>query len=177
MEHYPSGAFDVIVEGGTKYPDILGCGEYPFLIVSDRVISTWRKAEITCFHVNSVGIAEVKSRKLEDAIPPKYFRVEIEGKCDIDLTASQVKVKYVCPECHRVIEYPTLAHERSYRMVPSSWDGCPIFRDVVLYPRVNFCTEEVMRVAGQQQFTNFRFESMTGPFDTGSKGIDYMNLE
>jgi hypothetical protein len=176
VEHYPRGAFDVIVEGGTKYPDILGCGAYPFLIVSEVVIKVWQQAEITCFHTYPVGIAEVKAKKLRDVAQPQYFRVEIDGKCEIDLIASGVKLIRVCPECHRVIERPTLPHERSYRIKPDSWDGCPIFRDSVLYPRVSFCTQKLLNLAGQHRFTNFRFEPMTGPFDSASKGMDYLKL-
>jgi hypothetical protein len=174
VEHYPSGAFDVIVEGGAKYPDILGCGAYPFLIVSELVVTAWQQASITCFHTFPVGIAEVKSKKLRDQPRPQYFRVEIDGRCDIDLVASGVKLIRICPECQRIIEQPTLPHERSYRMKPGSWDGCAIFRDAVLYPRVSFCTEQMLKVAGQHRFTNFRFEAMEGPFDSASKGIDYL---
>lgn len=176
VEHYPSGAFDVIVEGGTKYPDILGCGAYPFLIVSETVITAWQQAGITCFHTYPVGIAEVKAKKLRDVTPPQYFRAEIDGKCEIDLTASGVKLIRVCPECSRVIERPTLSHERSYHMKAGSWDGCPIFRDSIHYPRVNFCTQYVLNLASQHRFTNFRFEPMLGPFDSASKGVDYLKL-
>jgi len=174
VKHYPGGAFDVDVEGGTKYPDVLGCGAYPFLIVSERVIAAWHEAGITCFHSYPVGIADVKSKKLRDVLPPRYLRVEIDGRCRIDLDASGVEVIRVCPECHRVVEHPRYPFVHGFRMVPGSWDGCPVFRDPVLYPRVNFCTQVVLELAGRYQFTNFRFESMEDPPDPASKGIDYL---
>lgn len=173
-ENYPSGAFDVIVEGGTKYPDVLGCGAYPFLILSEAVITAWHGAGITCFHTYPVGIAEVKSKRLRDVAPPHYSRVEIDGRCQIDLVASGVEVIRICPECHRVITRSRYPFQHSYRMVPGSWDGCAVFRDPVLYPRVNFCTQVILDLARQHRLTNFRFEPMEKPPDPASKGIDYL---
>ena len=134
VKHYPSGAFDVVVEGGTEYPDVLGCGTFPFLIVSEGVINAWHEAGITCFHTYPVGIADVWSKELLNVLPPRYLRVEIDGQCLIDLNASEVEVIRVCPRCHRVIERPRYPFRHGYRMVPGSWDGCPLFRDVELYP-------------------------------------------
>lgn len=174
VENYPSGAFDVLVEGGSKYPDILGCGAYPFLIVTEPVVMAWQKEGITCFHTYPVGIAKVKSRKLQGVLPPRYLRVEIDGRCKIDLTASGVDVIRICPECHRVIERPKYPFEHGYRMETGSWDGCALFRDPILYPRVSFCTHAILELARQHRFTNFRFELMDKPPDPTSNGIDYL---
>lgn len=173
VEHYPSGAFDVVVEGGIRYPDVLGCGAYPFLIVSEAVVAAWHTAGITSFDIYPVTVIDVRSSALRSVAPPAYFRIEIKGTCQIDLEASAVKLVRICPECHRLIERPTLAQERRYIMKPGSWDGSPIFRDAVVYPRVNFCTRQVLDLAFKHHFTNFRFEPMAGPFDSASSGIDY----
>lgn len=174
VEHYPSGAFDVTVEGGSTYPDVLGCGAYPFLIVTDAVAATWREAGITCFHAFPVNVAEVKSRKLRDLTPPTYARVEIDGRCRIDLRASGIPVERLCPECGRVIERRPYNFAHTWQMAPGSWDGSALFRDVDLYPRRSFCTQVVMDVARQYRFTNFRFELMSQPHDPGSSGIPYL---
>lgn len=172
VENYPSGAFDVILEGGTKYPDVLGCGAYPFLIVTESVIKAWYEADITCFKTYDVGVAEVKSQKLRDVIPPRYFRVEIEGSCQIDLAASGIEVVHFSPECHHLVTRSSQV--AGFKMVAGSWSGCDLIRDAQLYPRVNFCTEKVLATARHYRFTNFRFELMQGPFDSSSKGIDYL---
>lgn len=172
MESHPEGAFDVIVEGGTKYPDVLGCGAYPFLIVSRRVIDAWFGSGITSFHTFPVGIAKIRSKKLMDVVPPSYFRVEIDGRCRIDLADSGLRVVRSCPKCHHLWTDPMVPS--GFQMVPSSWDGSALFRDEVLYPRVSFCTEAVLTLAREYKLTNFRFEPMEGPFDSSSKGIDYM---
>ena len=171
-EYYPSGAFDVIIEGGDRYPDILGCGVYPLLIVSESVIDDWHKAGITSFHTYPVNVEDVLTKKLRRVPTPKYFRVEIDGNCKIDLEASGLRVIKYCPECHYLSTEPAVS--LGFKMVPGSRDGSPLFRDADLYPRVNFCTELILELAGKYKRTNFRFESMEGPFDHFSRGIEYL---
>ncbi len=171
---YPIGDFDVIVEGGVKYPDVLGCGAYPFLIVSEVVVNDWFDAGITCFTKYNVGVAEVKSKKLVDVPKPNYYSIEIEGRCKIDLDASGLKIKRKCGVCGNMTT--KLLTSDGFKMVPNSWDGSDLFRDIDLYPRVSLCTEKVMKLAGENQRTNFRFEPMEGPRESFSKGIDYLKL-
>jgi hypothetical protein len=177
VNHSPSGAYDVIVEGGTKYPDILGCGAYPFLIVSEKVIGVWQAAGINCFHTYPVNVAGVRSKPLRNITPPAYFSVEIEGSCRIDPVASGFKVIRICPECHRVIAQPVIPDEHRYVMENNSWDGSPLFRDPIQYPCVSFCTQQVLELAGQHHLTNFYFENMDVPLYRAGKGIDYLKLK
>jgi hypothetical protein len=172
-EWYPLGDFDVLLEGGSRYPDVLGCGPYPFLILSDKVINALRDANISCFHTYKVGIKELKSRskKLYSEIPPQYYRVEIDGGCQIDLDKSSIKVISYCSECHHRVTSPPVAE--GFQMVSGSWDGSVLFRDPILYPRVSFCTKKLMDIAHQYKFTNFRFEYMESRKDTPEKGLEY----
>jgi len=170
-ESYPIGAFDVILEDGTQYPDVLGCGAFPFLIVSNRVVDHWNHANITAFHVYPVGIAEIRTEGLRIADPPDYFRIEIDGRCHIDLQASGLSVKQHCQKCHHLSTEPLVAS--GFAMTPNSWDGSSVFRDHDLYPHVNFCTKLLVELAHKHQHTNFRFELMQGPFDSSTRGIEY----
>lgn len=174
VAQYPSGKFDVVVEGGNRYPDILGCGAYPFLIVSESVVNAWHDAGILCFQYYIVNVAQVrsKSKQLNEMIPPHYYRIEIDGRCEIDLGASGLEVVRYAPECEYLATNPSLA--TGFQMVAGSWDGSPLFRDPLHYPRVSFCTQLVLDLARTYRFTNFRFEPMEGPYDHGSKGIDYL---
>ncbi len=160
VDNYPSGAFDVIIERGVKYPDVLGCGAYPFLIVSAVVVSAWLEVGIDSFHTHPVGIHKVQSERLKSTDAPLYFRIEIDGRCEIDLIASGIKFIRICKTCQRVIEQPMLAAERRYIMVESSWDGSAVFRDFLRYPRVSFCNQAVVDIASKYRFTNFRFDLM-----------------
>jgi hypothetical protein len=173
VEKYPSGEFDMLLEGGGKYPDVLGCGAYPFLILSDKVIDAVREANITCFHTYKVGIKELKSRSKNIYLetPPQYYRVEIDGACQVDLEKSGIKVISYCPECHYLNTRPFVPE--GYKMVSGSWDGSDLFRDPVLYPRVSFCTKKLMDIAHHYKFTNFRFEYMESKKNTPKKGLDY----
>lgn len=164
IETYPSGAFDVTLEGGSKYPDILGCGAYPFLIVAQSVINVWRGNNINCFQGYPVNITDIRSTFLQGIVEPQYFRVEIEGRCQIDLTASRVEVIKFCPECHYLETRPTVVSGR--QMVIDSWDGSNLFRDQDLYPRVNLCTQKIFDIAREHRFTNFRFEQVGPTFRT-----------
>ncbi len=176
VQNRPSGAFNVTLEGGTRYPDLLGCGAYPFLIVSQAILDAWQEAKITSFHTYPVGVTEVKSRRLQSTKPPNYFRVEIDGRCKIDLEASHISIERICLGCGRVIEKPTYPFLHTYQMMPGSWDGSPVFRDYELYPHVNFCTKLVVDLASRHRLTNFRFEPMDAVPDPAGKGIDYLAM-
>ncbi len=136
VKHYPVGDFDVTVDKGSKYPDVLGCGGYPFLIVSERAIEAWQVAGLCCFHTYKVNIAEIGSARLRNVAAPQYYRVDIDGKCQIDLEASGAKIVKFCPECHHLETAPFVL--QGFRMVPGSWDGNSIFRDPIYYPLVKF---------------------------------------
>jgi hypothetical protein len=170
---YPLGEFDVLLEGGSKFPDILGCGAYPFLILSDRVINALIEANISSFHTYKVGIRDLKSKskRIYMEIPPSYNRVEIDGVCQIDLEKSGIEIISYCPECHHMDTRPFV--EEGFKIVPGSWNGSDLFRDPVLYPRVNFCTKKLIDMAHQYKFTNFRFEYMERKKDSPEKGLEY----
>lgn len=156
VQYSLEGAFDIVIDEGSKYPDVLGCAEYPFLIVSEAVVSDWQKAGISSFHTYPVGIADVQARKLRGVAPPHYLRVEIDGRCQIDLEASGAHVTERCSVCgHVTIEPPMFP---GFHMAADSWDGAPLFRDPELFPRVNFCTRKVVELARSRQWTNIRFE-------------------
>jgi hypothetical protein len=166
------GRFDVDLEGGVEFPDILGCGAFPYLIVSERVVNDWNSNGIDCFTIYEVGIHSIDSAELRKKKAPQYFRVEIKGTCKIDMEQSGLKVVSYCPRCHHKRTDPMLSE--GFRMFADSWNGADLFRDEILYPRVIFCTELVFDIAKHQVHTNFRFEFMEGPFDSGGKGIDYL---
>src|SRR5438045_2091664 len=70
---YPSGSFDLSIEGGSSFPDFLGCGAYPLLIVSERVVTAWEKGGITTFRAFPVGISSISESQVQRASAPKYF--------------------------------------------------------------------------------------------------------
>ncbi|WP_152966342.1 hypothetical protein [Ornatilinea apprima] len=176
VENYPSGEFDVVLENGSEFPDMLGCGAYPFLILSERVISTLVAEKISAFHTFSVGISEIrsKSKMLMETDPPKYYRVEIDGNCQIDLEASGLELVHFCPECHHLVTNPRVPN--GLQIISGSWDKSDVFRDVQFYPRINFCNESLPGIVNRNKFTNFRFEFMQGPWNSSTKGLNITKL-
>src|SRR5438105_1030015 len=103
---YPAGSFDVTVEGGSRFPDFLGCGAYPLLIVSERAVSVFKGAGITCFQEYPVGVAAVQESRLRREEAPAYFRIEITGECMIDFAASGATIKTICERCGEIKTQP-----------------------------------------------------------------------
>src|SRR5438132_3177485 len=74
--HYPAGAFDVTVEGGSAFPDVLGCGAYPLLILSERVISLLKSAGISFFQESPVNDGAIQESRVRPEEAPAYFRAD-----------------------------------------------------------------------------------------------------
>jgi len=173
---YPSGSFGVVCEGGSQYPDILGCGAYPFLIVSESVIFAWSTASKFEYHAFPVTVREVRSRSLHIKDAPKYFRIEIDGRCNIDLEASGFEIVTPCPACG-IAPKMRKGLDYTFFMTPNSWDGSSMFRDISLFPLVSFCTESLVDLAQRYKLTNFHFAPMQKQNPPSYKGIDYAKGE
>ncbi len=156
--NHPAGSFDVTVEGGRSFPDFLGCGAYPFLIVSERVLDILKGAAIKCFQEYPVRIAAVEDSGLRCEDAPLYFRLEIAGECMIDFGRSGAEIESVCSQCAAItLNVPYIKH---FSLIDGSWDGSPLFRDRRYFPNVTFCTQDTKRLAGANRFTNVRFQQM-----------------
>ncbi len=157
--HYPAGAFDVTVEGGSAFPDVLGCGAYPLLILSERVMSVFKGAGIACFQAYPVSVAAIQDSRVRREEAPAYFRVEITGECMIDFAGSGATIKSICGHCGEIKTQPPMI--RRFALVQGSWDGCDLFRDRRYFPRVSFCTQRIVELAKANGLTNCRFQQMS----------------
>lgn len=155
---YPSGSFDVTIEGGEAYPDILGCGAFPFLILSERVIDSWGNHNIGTFIKFPVGVTKAHETDLSPAGAPQFFRIEVVGNAKIDILSSGGKIKQLCFRCGTLRSEPIVI--KKFAFLPRSWDGSAVFRDQLLYPNVIFCTDAVKRLTEHENHSNFRFEEM-----------------
>ncbi len=172
---HPKKEFDVDIEGGTKYSDILLCGEYPLLIVSEKVIKDWEQAGFTGFKYYSVGINNVSSKKLKLIIPPKYYHIVIQGRCELDLEMMEVEIHKKCSSCGRVIfNKPTWEIDKFY-IKESSWDGSDLFVSD-LFPAKTLVTENVIMSACKNRHTNFRFVKLKDSMNLFNEAIDYLNF-
>jgi len=148
----------VILEGGSKFPDILHCGEYPLLMVSERVVTVWNKARIKSFRKFPLRIRKAIHSKVDLGAAPKYFRIEFTGECMVDFPASRLRITGVCTRCGQLSW--RVREPQRFKLLEGSWDGSDLFRDIGHFPRVTFCTQkcaDVMRSAG---LTNLSLEEV-----------------
>src|SRR5262249_1179197 len=123
---YPAGAFDVDLEGGSDCPDVLGCGAYPLLIVSERVVSAWRGAGVTSCIEHPVGISAVHGANLRFQ-EYNYCRIELTGECMIDFAAMGMQIRKACGRCGESTKEPLVCRE--FKILEGSWDGSYLFGD------------------------------------------------
>lgn len=168
----PIGGFDVVVEGGTKYPDVLGCGFYPFLVLSRKAIDALRIHAVDAFDSFPVRVVEVRSKKLKAVQPPDYFRIEITANVEIDLNASGITIEKYCSGCGSLEARPVIPQR--FELVAGSWDDNVLFRNKKYFPRIYFCSDDLLTIASQFQLSNFRFTRIDHPFDPAERGVPYL---
>lgn len=166
------GTFSMILEGGRKFPEVLGCGAFPLFIVSETVTKVWEEENVTGFSTNPISIADIQSDYLKSQTPPRYFRIIVNGKCIIDFNKSGYSSTKFCKTCGK-INVLNPFDLKGYLMVPGSYSDDDLFRDSFQLPAVNFCTEKILEIARDHQFTNFRFEKMNTPYSFSGQGISY----
>ncbi len=174
---YPDNTIHLTVEGGIKYPDILGCGEYPFLIVSENMINDWERFGITGYKKYKADIVEVKGKRIKDIEPPKYYHIDVIGRAEYDLNAMKCQISIICNNCKR-IQYLD-SSGKIINVLPdsiifknNSWDGSDLFVDS-LTPRYIFCTNKILNLAGINERTNCRFVPLDDKDPVSNKGLDY----
>jgi hypothetical protein len=156
---YPAGSFDVELEGGSQWPDFLACGEYPLLIVSERVVRVWSEAGIASFQRFPVGIrGAARGCKVDLKAAPKYFRIEITGQCNVDFPASGQRITGVCTRCGQLKWRGN--PDRRFKLLEGSWDGSDLFRDIARFPCVTFCTQKAADVMRSSGLTNLALDVM-----------------
>lgn len=166
---------------GVKWPDIIGCGHFPFLVLSERALRAFSTEGIGEFVHYEVVIQPPLPKKLEVLNTPRYFRIDgrkMRGaRLDFD-SSGYVGVKF-CPECgtrtddigatlKRILSrvYPFVFH-------PGSWNGANLFT-TDLSPCSFFCTKAVLDCARKHRLTNFRFIPVEKGGYRRSKGLDYL---
>ena len=181
---YASGDMGALLEynKGTKWPDVLGCGAYPFLIVSEKVIECWARENIGTFPVHRVRIASPLPKRLTGTTPPEYFWIDgskLRGAL-IDFEASGFVDVRFCAECgtrsnsiQGTFKRPyAQGAEFSYVYRENTWNGLNLFTTDIS-DTAFFCTEVIVEVARKYKLTNFRF----APVEEGhgfDKDLKYM---
>lgn len=177
----PQGPLLVTLEPGKgrKWPDVLGCGSYPLLIVSNNVIDSWQKENIGEVPHNQVNIAGTIPEKIRNS-PPTYYWIDgslMLGSL-LDFEASGFVGVQFCSLCRNRVEDIGATYERQrsrrwpFVFKHKSWAGANIFTSD-LSPTQFFCTDAVLKCAQSYSLTNFRFIPVEYGYAPEHKGIKY----
>jgi hypothetical protein len=167
---------------GSNWPDIMGCGAYPLLIVSEQVLNVWLNDGVGQFPIGGrVSFLPPIPRKLEPTKAPAYFW--LDGKqmlgAKLDFDASGFVGVQFCSRCGRRWDDVKATYDRqhsqpwSYVFVEGAWTGSNLFT-TDLSPTAFFCTERVVECARKHQLTNFRFVPVEDGDAAGSPGVNYI---
>ena len=149
----------------TKWMDVLGCGAYPLLIISDRVLETWRAEGVGVFPSCPVVFDGVVPERLATTPQPTYSYLrgrEMQG-ATLDLEQSGYVIKRVCGSCGRNVMDIAATDGRQNSTHPckviweDTWTGAPLFT-TNLSPTFFLCTELIVASVKRNGFTNFIFK-------------------
>jgi hypothetical protein len=163
------------------WPDVLGCGSYPFFIVSGRVLDVWLKESVGKVPHHKVTIRGSLPKRLSGKNPPAYRWMDgskMRGALLDYKTSGIVGVKF-CPKCgyrtHNVPATYDRQHSKKYpyAFIRDSWNGAKLFT-TDLSPTLFFCTDDLLRCARSYALTNFRFLPVEEGGSPARRGIDYL---
>lgn len=166
---------------GKEWPDVLGCGAYPFFIVSGRVIEAWGEEGVGAFPRHRVNVLPPFPDKLRASPPPDYFWLDGERMrgASLDFEASGFVGVRFCPRCGNRTDDIGATYERQrsrawpFVFIPGAWTGAKLFT-TDLSPTKFFCTEDVLHSAARHGLTNFRFLRAEDGNSPGGEGIRYL---
>jgi hypothetical protein len=166
---------------GTKWPDVLGCGDYPLFIVSERTVECWAKERVGTFPAHRVRFASPLPKRLMGTTPPAYFWIDgakLKGAL-MDFEASGFVDVSFCPECGTRNENEDETNRRyieggwPYVFRENTWAGLNLFTTDLCDTQF-FCTEVVVECARKYKLTNFEFVPIEERSDPWNKCIKYM---
>ena len=129
-------------------PDVIGCGHYPLLAFSSRVMNDWKKS---C----DVGRIPVGSIEVPGSRAPYYWvkgELAIGAQITRYLNGRKATIRY-CPTCGAVTN-PEF--EEKLAISTPTWDGSHVFTTRFSPARL-FCTDRVVRCAARNKHTNVSF--------------------
>jgi hypothetical protein len=180
---YADGPVEAFLESekGVKWPDVIGCGHFPFLILSERALRAFSAEGVGDFPHHAVLIQPPLPKRLVGSDPPRYLWLDgqkMRGAL-MDFEASGFVDVRFCPECGTRTDNigATSARQHSrvcpYAFRSGTWDGSNLFTTDLSHCSF-FCTEAVVSCAHKHKLTNFRFVHAEQGGNPGSKGVEYL---
>jgi hypothetical protein len=169
------GDLECDIHNGVAWPDAIGIRSWPAFLVSSRVVRAVRQLGQPGFAPMQVQWKRDTSRT---AKPPDYFLMDVSGTIDIDRAASGLGDAEHCSQCFSYLGQRLIEAKR-YVPLFDTWSGSQVFRMRNNPNLETFCTQEVLELARNEQWSNMRFE----PMDVVRKhaipwrGIDYLGMQ
>jgi hypothetical protein len=179
----PEGDLEVVLEQdkGTRWPDVLGCGHWPLLILSAKVLSAWKSEGLEELPRRKVTFLDPLPKALAATTPPKHHWIDgakLRGAL-LDFDASGfVGVKF-CPECDTRSDNIPATYQRQHSQVcpyvfrAGTWSGRNLFTTDISTAAF-FCTDALVKLAAKNKFSNFRFIPVEEGHRADSKGLEYI---
>ena len=144
------------VEGnGSSWSDFIGCGSSgPGFFVSERVLEDLKEAGVEIMRATEMPIAEIKTKRLQKLIPPRYYVIEALPGVDVDFRASGYPVD---AEGNPTSKLRISGVSGLLALRLQSWNGNDLFstRSGATYGL--HCTEKVKDLAEEKGWTNVKF--------------------
>ncbi len=132
LERKPCGLY-LYLEGGTSFPDVLGCGSYPYLIISDRFARLLADNDISGYRLHNCTIVHSQESDVALANAPAYYVVDVTGRCELGVDQQQLVSRYEkCPECKQ--GYLARRDPEINPFFVVTWDTQDVFRDAEAFP-------------------------------------------
>jgi hypothetical protein len=74
---------NLVIEGKGKFPDILACGYWPLLLITEKTLTIWKKKNFTSYTAFPVKLFRKNGDDLEEC-DIKYFNIIVNGRCEPD---------------------------------------------------------------------------------------------
>lgn len=180
---YADGPVEAVCDPrkGVKWPDIIGCGHFPFFILSERTIRAFSADGIGEFPHHAVLIQPPLPKKLAVLPAPRYFWLDgqkMKGAL-LDFDASGFVGMRFCAACGTRTDDITTTFDRQdsgtypYAFRHNTWNGTHLFTSDLSHTAF-FCTERVLDCARRHKLTNFRFVPVEEGVNSGSTGMEYL---
>jgi len=167
---------------GSKWPDALGCGAFPLMIISVRAVEAWHRQGFGPLPLKRIVVRGHVPRKLRAEDCPGYFCVDGLRLCGarLDPDASGYSGVQRCVRCGVTSHDPTATREKQrdrkypFVLVAQSWQGLPLFTtDLERY--TFFCSEEFVTMSRRYRLSNFRFVPIEDRGSYHHEGLHYLD--